>query len=75
MVDKNYIVWFSLANADYVGKLNPFTEQLTFYPLPMRGYNGRHIDVDNRPDIPEIWLPSEGSHQITRVQFRTSTAH
>jgi len=42
VVDKDHMVWFSLANADYVGKLNPFTEQFTFYPLPTRGYNGRH---------------------------------
>ena len=72
-VDKNHTVWFSLANADYLGKLDQKTGEFTFYPLPTRAHNARHIDVDDRPAVPEIWLPYDGSNKIARVQFRTNT--
>lgn len=74
MVDKNHTVWFSLANADYVGKLDQRTDEFAFYPLPTRAHNARHIDVDDKPDVPEVWLPYDGSNKIARVQFRTSPA-
>lgn len=75
VVDKNHIVWFSMGNADALGKFNPATEQFTFYPIPSRGINGRHIDVDNRPDVPEVWLPYDSAGKVARIQFRTGTAH
>ena len=75
VIDKNHIVWFSMGNADALGKFNPVTEKFTFYPVPTRGINGRHIDVDNNPDVPEVWLPYDAAGKVARVQFRTSPAH
>jgi streptogramin lyase len=74
VIDKNHMVWFSMGNADALGKFNPVTEKFTFYPIPTRGINGRHIDVDNNPDVPEIWLPYDAASKVARVQFRASAA-
>jgi streptogramin lyase len=75
VVDKNHIVWFSLANADAFGKFDPATEKFTFYPLPTRGTNVRHIDVDNTKPIPEIWLPYDSVGKVARIQFRANAEH
>ena len=74
VVDKNHMVWFNMANADRIGKFNPVTEKFTFYELPTRGTDSRHIWVDNRTDPPSLIVPYTGSNKIARVQFRTSTA-
>jgi streptogramin lyase len=74
VVDKNHIVWFSMGNADALGKFDPVTEKFTFYPLPSRGINGRHIDVDNTPEVPEVWVPYDAAGKVARVQFRTNSA-
>jgi virginiamycin B lyase len=74
VVDKNHMVWFSMTNQDALGRFNPVTEKFTFYPTPTRGISGRHIDVDNNPQVPEIWLPYDGASKVARVQFRTRPA-
>ena len=74
VVDKNHMVWFNMANADRIGKFNPVTEKFTFYELPTRGTDSRHIWVDNRTDPPSLIVPYTGSNKIAPVQFRTSTA-
>jgi streptogramin lyase len=70
VTDKNHVVWFSLANADAEGKFDPVTEKFTFYPLPTRGHNARHSDINMASDTPEIWIPYTGSNKIARMQFR-----
>ena len=75
VVDKNHMVWFSMGNADALGKFDPTSEKFTFYPIPTRGINGRHIDVDNNLPIPEIWLPYDAAGKVARIQFRTNTGH
>lgn len=74
LVDKNHMVWFSNANADLLGKFNPFTERFTMYPLPTRGSNVRHLAIDDSTDPLTIWLPYISAQKIARVQFRTKTA-
>ena len=75
VVDKNHVVWFSLSNQDVLGKFNPATEKFTFYPMPTRGISGRHVDVDNGPTVPEVWLPYDQARKVARIQFRTNSAH
>jgi virginiamycin B lyase len=75
VIDKHHMVWFSMGNSDAVGKFNPATEKFTFYPVPTRGINGRHIDVDDTHDSPEIWLPYDAAGKVARVQFRTNPDH
>jgi virginiamycin B lyase len=71
VIDKNHMVWFSLSNRDELGKFNPVTEKFTFYPMPTRGISSRHVDVDNRPAVPEIWLPYDQARKVARIQFLT----
>jgi streptogramin lyase len=71
VVDKNGMVWLALANSDYQAKFDPSTEQFTFYPLPTRAHNARNIDVDNKPAVPEVWVPYEAGGKVARIQFRT----
>ena len=75
VVDKNHTVWFSLANADALGRFDPATEKFTFYPLPTRGISGRHIDVDNNHASPEIWIPYDAAGKVARIQFRTGVSN
>ena len=51
------MVWIDLIDRDAVAEFNPFTEKFTEFPLPSRGIGSRHITVDNRSDIPDVWLP------------------
>jgi virginiamycin B lyase len=74
VVDKNHVVWFSLSNQDALGKFDPVTEKFTFYPMPTRGMSSRHIDVDNGPQVPEIWLPYDQARKVARIQLRTNSA-
>jgi streptogramin lyase len=73
MTDKNNMVWFSNAGADFLGKLDPTTDKFTLYPLPTRGTNSRHLAIDNSTDPPTVWVPYIGAGKIARVQFRTNT--
>jgi streptogramin lyase len=73
-IDKNGTVWLGFANADYFAKFDPVTERFTLYPLPSRGHNARHIDVDSKPDVPEVWVPYAAAAKVARVQFRTNPA-
>jgi virginiamycin B lyase len=75
VIDKNHMVWFSLSNQDALGKFNPTTETFTFYPMPTRGISSRHIDVDNIPQVPEIWMPYDQARKVAHIQFRNSAAH
>ena len=70
VVDKNGIVWLAMSNADVLARFDPETERFTFYPLPTRSTNARNIDIDNTPDIPEVWLPQQQGGKVARVQFR-----
>lgn len=71
VVDKNGIVWLAMSNADVLAKFDPKSERFTFYPLPTRSTNARNIDVDDKPAIPEVWLPQQQGGKVARMQFRT----
>ncbi len=72
--DRNHMVWFGMSADDNVGKLNPFTGQMTMYPLPSRGTNSRHLAVHNTPEGPVVWVPYTGVGKMARVQFRHDTS-
>ncbi len=74
VVDKDHMVWFGMANADLLGKFNPFTETFTMYPLPTRGSNSRHLILDTRTEGLTLWVPYTGAQKIAKVQFRANTA-
>ena len=74
VVDKDHMVWFGMANADLLGKFNPFTETFTMYPLPTRGSNSRHLVIDNRTEGLTLWVPYTSAQKIAKVQFRANTA-
>jgi streptogramin lyase len=74
LVDKNHMAWFATANADLLGRFNPFTDQFTMYHLPTRGSNTRHMASDDSTDPPTIWLPYIGAQKIARVQLRENAA-
>jgi len=68
-VDKNHMVWFSISNADQIGRFDPTTEEFTKYPLPTRGTEARDINVDNSTTPPTIWVSYNASNKIARVQI------
>lgn len=72
VVDKNGIVWLAMSNADVLARFDPKTERFTFFPLPTRSTNARNIDIDDKPAVPEIWLPQTQGGKVARVQLRTN---
>jgi hypothetical protein len=42
----------------------------TEYPLPTRGTEIRHVQVDNRTDPPTVWAPYNRTNKVVRIQFR-----
>jgi streptogramin lyase len=70
-LDKNGNVWTALLGDDRVAKFDPNTQQWTVYKLPSLGYEVRYIAVDNRKEIPEVWVPSNRASKLARLQFRT----
>lgn len=73
-VDKNGMVYVNFANADVIAKFNPKTEQFTYYPIPTRAHNARHIGLDNKPAVPEVWIPESNGGKVARIQFRGTPA-
>lgn len=69
-VDKNHMVWVNMLNTDRVAKFDPNTEKFTEYFLPTRGTEIRHIGIDNRPTVPEIWICYDRPNKIARLQLR-----
>lgn len=72
VVDKNHNVWINILSADRVSRFNPSTEKFTEYSMPTRGTEVRHIGVDNRPAVPEIWICYDRPNKIARLQLRPS---
>ena len=73
-VDKLHNVWINMISTDRVAKFDPSTEKFTEYFLPTRGTEIRHIGVDNRPSVPEIWICYDRPSKIARLQLRPATA-
>ena len=71
-VGKDGMVYFSMSNADFVGRFDPRSEEFTFFPIPTRGHNARNIDVDNTTESPEVWIPYSAAGKVARMQFRTN---
>jgi streptogramin lyase len=74
IVDKNHMVWINMISTDRVARFDPNTEKFTEYFLPTRGTEIRHIGIDDRPAVPEIWICYDRPNKIARLQLRTSSA-
>ena len=68
-VDKDSNVWTNLFIDAKVGKLDPRTEQWTYYTLPSR-CESRNISVDDI--LGEVWVPCANTSRVIRLQFRTA---
>jgi streptogramin lyase len=73
-VDKDHMVWFSMANTDQIGRFDPTTGQFTKFPLPTRGSESRAIAVDDSTSPPTIWVSYFASNKIARVQILPEAA-
>jgi streptogramin lyase len=68
-VDKDSNVWTNLFADAKVARLNPRTEQWTYYTLPSR-CESRNISVDNiRGDV---WVPCANTSRVIRLRLRTA---
>jgi len=72
-VDKNHMVWVSMTNSDTIVKFNPYTERFTEYHLPTLGTEIRWVAIDDRTDVPTVWLPYNRASKLARVQFRSAS--
>jgi streptogramin lyase len=68
-VDRNSNVWTNLFSDAKVARLNPRTEQWTYYTLPSR-CESRNISVDDiRGDV---WVPCANTSRVIRMRPRTA---
>jgi|KBSSwiStaDraftv2_1062776.scaffolds.fasta_scaffold01322_5 Streptogramin lyase len=68
-VDKNSNVWTNLFSDAKVARLNPKTEQWTYYTLPSR-CESRNISIDDiRADV---WVPCANTSRVIRMRPRTA---
>jgi streptogramin lyase len=68
-VDKDSNVWTNLFADAKVARLDPRTEQFTYYTLPSR-CESRNISVDNiRGDV---WVPCANTSRVIRLHPRTA---
>jgi streptogramin lyase len=68
-VDKDSNVWTNLFSDAKVARLNPRTEQWTYYTLPSR-CESRNISVDDiRGDV---WVPCANTSRVIRMRPRTA---
>jgi streptogramin lyase len=68
-VDRESNVWTNLFSDARVGRLNPRTEQWTYYTLPSR-CESRNLSVDDiRGDV---WVPCANTSRVIRMQPRTA---
>ena len=72
IVDKNHMVWINMISTDRVARFDPNTERFTEYFLPTRGTEIRQIGIDNRPNVPEVWICYDRPGKIARLQLRTT---
>ena len=70
VVDKNHMVWIWMLNTDMVARFNPTTEQFTFFHLPTRGTDIRHLWADNRTEPPTIWAAYNRVNKVARLELR-----
>ena len=68
-VDRNSQVWTNLFSDAKVARLDPKTEQWTYYTLPSR-CESRNMSVDDiRGDV---WVPCANTSRVIRMQSRTA---
>lgn len=70
VVDRNHMVWIWMMNTDMVAKLDPATERFTYYHLPTRGTDVRHLWVDDSTPQPTIWAAYNRVNKVARLEFR-----
>ena len=70
VVDKNHMVWIWMLNTDMVARLDPTTEQFTFYQLPTRGTDVRMLWADNNTNPPTIWAAYNRVNKVARLEFK-----
>jgi streptogramin lyase len=68
-VDKDSNVWTNLFSDARVGRLNPRTEQWTYYTLPSR-CESRNISVDDMRG--DVWVPCANTSRVIRMRPRTA---
>ena len=68
-VDRDSNVWTNLFSDAKVARLNPRTDQWTYYTLPSR-CESRNLSVDDiRGDV---WVPCANTSRVIRMQARTA---
>jgi len=68
-VDRNSNVWTNLFSDAKVARLNPRTEQWTYYTLPSR-CESRNISVDDMRG--DVWVPCANTSRVIRMRSRTA---
>jgi streptogramin lyase len=71
-VDSNHMAWANALSADVVTRVNINTGEQTFFPIPDRGAELRHLETHTRPDgTVSIQVTGWASRSVYQMTIRT----
>jgi streptogramin lyase len=72
-VDNSHNVWINMLNTDMIAKYDPSTKKFTWFQMPSRGTDMRHLVFDYSTTPMSIYIPYNRSNKVARIQFRKAS--
>jgi streptogramin lyase len=73
VVDREHNVWINMLNTDMIAKYVPSTKKFTWFQMPSRGTDMRHMAFDYSTTPMSIFIPYNRSNKVARIQFRKAS--
>jgi len=72
-VDREHNVWVNMLNTDMIAKYDPSSKKFTWFQMPSRGTDMRHLAFDYSTTPMSIYIPYNRSNKVARIQFRKAS--
>jgi len=72
-VDHDHNAWIYMLNTDMIARYNPTTKKFTWFQLPSRGTDIRHLTFDYSTTPMSVYIPYNRSNKVARLQFRKAS--
>jgi streptogramin lyase len=73
VIDREHNVWINMLNTDMIAKYVPATKKFTWFQMPSRGTDMRHLAFDYSTTPMSIFIPYNRSNKVARIQFRKAS--
>jgi streptogramin lyase len=72
-VDHDHNVWIYMLNTDMIARYTPATKKFTWFQMPSRGTDMRHLTFDYSTTPISVYLPYNHLNKVGRIQFRKAS--